>query len=241
MNVLSLFTGAGGGELAFQHLLTGFRTVGYVEIDDYCQRVIRQRISDGLLDDAPIFGDIKNLTKEKIDHAVNLCYHSEKILEEGNMAARRKDYDLAVDLYNSGLSIQEVASYYAITRQGMHDILKRRGVNFRSNKKCGSDNHFFRGGITASDRTQNILEQAIEKKIVERKTHCEKCNDAGTFEDGRTKVQAHHKDYNKPLDVEWLCQKCHHEWHKTNRAILRKEQELETTDGYIDLVTAGFP
>jgi len=31
MNVLSLFTGAGGGELAFQHLLTGFRTVGYVE------------------------------------------------------------------------------------------------------------------------------------------------------------------------------------------------------------------
>ncbi len=59
MNVLSLFTGAGGGELAFQHLLTGFKTVGYVEIEDYCQRIIKQRQFDGLLDRAPIFGDIR--------------------------------------------------------------------------------------------------------------------------------------------------------------------------------------
>ena len=64
MNVLSLFTGAGGGELAFQHLLTGFRTIGYVEIDDYCQRVIAQRIKDGLLDNAEIYGDIRTFIAE---------------------------------------------------------------------------------------------------------------------------------------------------------------------------------
>lgn len=40
------------------HLL-GWRPIGYVDIDDYCQRVIAQRIRDGLLPDAPIFGDIK--------------------------------------------------------------------------------------------------------------------------------------------------------------------------------------
>lgn len=54
---LSLFTGAGGGLLATR--LLGWRTVGYVEFDDYCQRVIRQRITDGCLDDAPIFGDVR--------------------------------------------------------------------------------------------------------------------------------------------------------------------------------------
>ena len=59
MRYLSLFSGACGGDLAFQHLLTGFKCVGYVEIDDYCQRVIRQRQKDGLLDEAPIFGDIR--------------------------------------------------------------------------------------------------------------------------------------------------------------------------------------
>jgi hypothetical protein len=27
------------------------------------------------------------------------------------------------------------------------------------------------------------------------------------------KVHAHHKDYSKPLDVVWLCAKCHHRLH----------------------------
>lgn len=58
MNYLSLFSGAGGGDLACQHLL-GWTCKGYVEIDDYCQRLLRQRQDDGALDHAPIFGDIK--------------------------------------------------------------------------------------------------------------------------------------------------------------------------------------
>lgn len=62
MRELSLFTGAGGGVLG-THLL-GWIPKGYVEIDEYCQRVIRQRIDDGLLADAPIFGDIRAFIRE---------------------------------------------------------------------------------------------------------------------------------------------------------------------------------
>ena len=58
MHELSLFSGAGGGLLATKHLL-GWNTIGYVEYDDYCQRVIAQRIKDGYLDNAPIFTDIR--------------------------------------------------------------------------------------------------------------------------------------------------------------------------------------
>ena len=57
MNHLSLFSGVGGGDLAHQHLL-GWQTVGYVEWDEYCQQVLAQRIKDGFLDEAPIYGDI---------------------------------------------------------------------------------------------------------------------------------------------------------------------------------------
>lgn len=62
MNELALFAGAGGGLLGTR--LLGWRTVGYVEWDDYCQRVIRQRIIDGILDSAPIFGDIRTFISE---------------------------------------------------------------------------------------------------------------------------------------------------------------------------------
>lgn len=64
MKYLSLFTGAAGGDLAFQHLLEGFRCVGYVEIEEYPQKVIERRIEDGLLDEAPIFGDIRKFNTQ---------------------------------------------------------------------------------------------------------------------------------------------------------------------------------
>lgn len=62
MNELSLFSGA-GGVLASKFMLN-WRTLGYVEWEDYPQRVVAQRIKDGWLDDAPIYGDIKAFISE---------------------------------------------------------------------------------------------------------------------------------------------------------------------------------
>lgn len=62
MNELSLFTGGGGGILGSKML--GWRPIGYVEWDKYCQRIIRQRIKDGVLHNAPIYGDIRTFISE---------------------------------------------------------------------------------------------------------------------------------------------------------------------------------
>lgn len=62
MYELSLFTGGGGGVLGTK--LLGWKTIGYVEINDYCQRIIAQRIKDGILDSAPIFCDIRSFIGE---------------------------------------------------------------------------------------------------------------------------------------------------------------------------------
>ena len=62
MYELSLFTGGGGGVLG-THLL-GWQPVGYVEIDDYAQRILRARIDDGHLPAAPIFGDVRAFLRD---------------------------------------------------------------------------------------------------------------------------------------------------------------------------------
>jgi hypothetical protein len=132
------------------------------------------------------------------------------------MSRKRLNYEEAVIMYNGGLSIQQCADYYLITRQAMWNILKRRGVEFRTRLRFNQDNHFYRGGKRASDRAHNIVELSISKGIIQR-LPCELCGELGKFKDGRSNVQAHHDDYNRPLSVRWLCQKHHHEWHKTNK------------------------
>ena len=61
MNHISLFTGYEGYGMGLR--LTGIelRTVLYCEIEPYCQSVLRARIGEGYLDDAPIWPDIRTL------------------------------------------------------------------------------------------------------------------------------------------------------------------------------------
>jgi hypothetical protein len=49
------------------------------------------------------------------------------------------------------------------------------------------------------------VKSAIRSGVLER-SPCEVC--------GETKVEGHHDDYSKPLDVRWLCRKHHLEHHR---------------------------
>jgi hypothetical protein len=147
--------------------------------------------------------------------------------------------DECVRLYQAGLSLGVVAGYYSVSRQAMWDLLRRR-TTLRPQKRSGADNHFYRGGSTEDDHAQNLVEVAVRNGILVRPTSCESCGDSGSMADGRSKIQAHHCDYNKPLEVLWLCQRCHHEWHKTNRA-KRKEVVTELSEVQVDVICGGFP
>lgn len=54
---IALFAGAGGGVWASREL--GHRVVCYVEIANYPRGVLKQRIADGVFDDAPIWTDVE--------------------------------------------------------------------------------------------------------------------------------------------------------------------------------------
>jgi DNA (cytosine-5)-methyltransferase 1 len=58
LSVLDLFSGIGGNTLAL-HGIT--RTVAYCEFDKHAQAVLKSRMADGLIPDAPIFPDVTTL------------------------------------------------------------------------------------------------------------------------------------------------------------------------------------
>lgn len=55
-------------------------------------------------------------------------------------------------------------------------------------------------------KAREIFNHYMRDKHLVRKP-CEVCGE---------QAEAHHDDYNKPLEVRWLCFKHHREWHKTH-------------------------
>lgn len=61
-------------------------------------------------------------------------------------------------------------------------------------------------------RAHVVLHRAIKKGIIVRSSVCEKCNE-------QCKADGHHENYSKPLQVVWLCRKCHSR--KSPRTVVR--------------------
>ena len=51
---------------------------------------------------------------------------------------------------------------------------------------------------------------AVKNGVLVRPEACQQCGQIPPpTSDGRASIQGHHHDYEKPLDVEWICAKCH--------------------------------
>lgn len=118
-------------------------------------------------------------------------------------------------MYESGRSVAQIARQFGVSRQSMWGSLKRVGTRMRSHKRYGKENHFYRGGARAKRKAQRKVCQALKTGSLVAPDTCENCGQKPVpFRDGRRAIQAHHSDYDKPLQVRWLCQPCHHQEHK---------------------------
>ena len=185
----------------------------FCEADKHCRTVL-ERHWPGV----PIIDDIRSMVV--------------KLTEADKMEA--------INLYEGGLSCQTVAARFGVSRQSMWNALRRR-TEMRPREKYGADNEFYRGGWKSSDRAQNKMEKAVERGELVRPDRCESCGkNPGRGKDGRTLIHGHHADYNRPLDVQWICQRCHHEWHRHNMPVEEVMSKV-VPEINIDVLHGGYP
>jgi hypothetical protein len=72
-------------------------------------------------------------------------------------------------------------------------------------------------------KAQGIVSSAIQKGDLLRPEICSNCKQAPKS------IQAHHEDYEKPLDIIWLCATCHSARHKEINAMRRSEADDRKT------------
>ena len=88
---------------------------------------------------------------------------------------------------------------------------RERGKNPDRIKANTEVTRIWRAEDTRRQKAHNLVGKAIRSGKLVRESCCW-C--------GESKTVAHHEDYDKPLDVMWLCQPCHKQRHKE---ILKKE------------------
>ena len=109
MNHLSLFTGIGGLDLAAEW--AGFKTVGQVEIDDYCNKVLQKHWPD-----VPRWRDIFELTGEEIKEKCGTV----DVISAGfpcpafSMSGRRGGFEQDRLFYEATRICQEVEPTYIV-------------------------------------------------------------------------------------------------------------------------------
>ena len=91
---------------------------------------------------------------------------------------------------HAGDAAQKSKAYYEAHKQRFIERAKKNNKRYKGERKA-----------------QSLLWKAIDRGKIVRQP-CEVC--------GCEKADAHHQDYNKPLEVIWLCRKHHKEWHNNN-------------------------
>jgi hypothetical protein len=83
-------------------------------------------------------------------------------------------------------------------------------------KNCAAISFAWRQEDKRRSRAHNAVSYAIRKGDLIRSC-CERC--------GNPKSVAHHDDYDKPLEVTWLCQPCHKQRHKEINALFKVKEK----------------
>lgn len=109
----------------------------------------------------------------------------------------------------------KVLSRQAQYRENNKEKIKKHNEEYRKKHREEAREYLKERRITKIGNAHNKVWELIKNGKIQKQP-CELC--------GSEMAEAHHDNYNKPLEIRWLCKKCHAEWHKNNKPIyIQKE------------------
>lgn len=122
---------------------------------------------------------------------------------ERSVYAHRFAYELAIGPVPEGLQVRHLCGSRACVNPAHLELAANQesgqarspnAESVRAYKRRHRDKH----------RARKIVRQAVERGLLIRPTECEECGAASD------RIEAHHEDYTRRLDVVWLCSRCHY-------------------------------
>jgi hypothetical protein len=100
----------------------------------------------------------------------------------------------------------QLRTYYSRSED---KIEKKREIsrNYIKTEKYKQWHEKYKQKIRDKLKCRSVLNNAVRDGILERPSHCQVCNQEKLLD-------GHHSDYSKPLQVLWVCRKCHVAIHK---------------------------
>ena len=75
-------------------------------------------------------------------------------------------------------------------------------------KKIRTTNRRLRKARPDRQRAYDAVARALRNGEIDREP-CESCGRSPKKVNGRNRIHAHHGDYSRPLEITWLCSRCH--------------------------------
>jgi hypothetical protein len=123
-------------------------------------------------------------------------YYKHKQMGDGFLNICKNCVRVRVNIYRMD-NLEKVRSY-------------DRGRGNRQDQSYLSD---YRSRYPKKYAATSAINNAVKNGSIKKPKRCSKC-------DKEKRVVGHHDDYNKPLEVRWLCQGCHKIWHSMYGEVL---------------------
>lgn len=137
---------------------------------------------------------------------------------------RKIDKAEAIRMRKEGTTIAAIAARFGVAKQSAYRVVGDVPLPPIPCTWCGDDfyptteaNHFcsnrcysavsYRRQTPEQGYARKVVQRAITRGTLTRSDSCERCGASGV------RIEGHHADYSKQLEVEWLCVTCHRRHH----------------------------